>query len=44
MRYNGYFIQDCGDGTYDILEGDDLVDGEFVSIDDAKEYIDEYLV
>jgi hypothetical protein len=39
MKYKGYFIQECGDGTFDILDGGDLVDGEFKSKAQAQAYI-----
>ena len=43
MEYKGYWITECNDGTFDILDGADLVDGDLKSIEDAKDYIDDHL-
>ena len=43
MEYNGYWITECNDGTFDVLDGAELVDGEFKSTQAAKDYIDDHL-
>jgi len=39
-NYKGYTIKGFEDGLFDIEQGDELVDGNFKSIDDCKTYID----
>jgi len=41
-QYNGYFIDECDDGIFDITDANgDLVDGDILGFDNAKLYIDE---
>ena len=40
IKYKGYLIELCLDGTYDVMKDTTLVESDFKSIDEAKKYID----
>ncbi len=39
-EYKGYLIELCFDGKYDVMKDGYLVECDFKSIDEAKEFID----
>jgi len=38
--YNGYLIELCVDGTYDVMLDGEIIETDFKTIDEAKIYID----